>query len=70
MTLRNNLECVPKSLSAVKSPEMTTPFFVRSATFNIAISSKQLELQFFFERLKIFRMVILGRSLDILQENG
>ena len=60
---------MPKSLLTAKIPNMTTPFFIRSATFNIAISSQPLEL-IFFEGLKIFKMVILGGSFDILQENG
>ena len=45
---------------------MTTSFFHQSASFNIAISSKPLQLQL-FERLKIFTMVG-GGGLDILQE--
>ncbi len=34
--LRNNFGYVPKSLSAAKSPKMTTPFFFGSATSKIA----------------------------------
>ena len=47
MTPRNNLGCVPNSLSTVNTLKMTTPLFIGSATSNVAVPSKPLELQIF-----------------------
>ena len=54
MTPRNKLGCVPNLLSAANIPKMTTPLFIGSATFNVAVSFNHRSYRF-SEMLKMFR---------------
>ena len=60
----NNLRCVPKSLTAMNTQKMITPFFNKSVTPNIAVSSKPLELKVFRDDQNVYNDLVWGVKIS------